>query len=324
MRFHIFLVLLLAVSQPVSAKLFKWVDDQGNVQYSDKLPPSAVKKPYEKLDKHGLVIDRKGRAKTPEEIAEEERIKKLREETQRQIAEQQAKDRILLNTYRSEDDIILARDGKLATIDSQIRITYTNIDRLKERLSSHKKRAADLERRGKKIPAQLQMSIDNTRGEIKDSYASILRQEKDKNSIREKYEEDLARFRKLAKLKADNRSQSLAEQQRYKNDAIVKTVVLCKDAEHCSQLWEKAKTYARKHATTAVYVDSDRLFITLPPRKDGDLSITVSRLRPNEEQPELIFLDIQCKKQVLTDTWCKSPEAAKIRDNFRSAILGES
>ncbi|WP_456413238.1 DUF4124 domain-containing protein [Thiolapillus sp.] len=323
MRISFFLALLIVISHSANAKLYKWVDEEGNVQYSDKLPPAAVKKPHEKLDRHGLVIDRKGRAKTPEEIAEEERVKRLREETQRQIAEQQAKDRVLLNSYRSDDDIILARDGKLATIDSQIRITYTNITRLKERLSGYKQKAANLERLGKAISAQLQTSIDNTRKEINDSYASILRQEKDKDTIRSKYAQDLERFRTLSKLKADNRAQILAETERKNDDAIVKTVVHCQDLTHCNNLWNKAKTYAKKYATTPVYVDSDKIFITQPPRKNEDLSITVSRLRPRKDQAELIFLDIQCKKEVATDTWCKRPEAIKIRENFRTAILGK-
>lgn len=323
MRIYFFLVLLIVVvSQPASAKLYKWVDEQGNVQYSDKLPPAVVKKPHEKLDRRGLIIDKTGRAKTPEEIAEEERVRKLQEETQRQIAMQKAKDRVLLNTYRSEDDIILARDGKLATIDSQIRITYTNITRLKDRLSGYKQRAAKRERQGKGIPVQLQTGIGNTRREINDSYASILRQEKDKDTIRNKYAQDLQRFRNLSKLKADNQAEILAENERVKDDAIVKTVLRCRDSAHCDQLWEKAKAYARKHATTRVYVDSERIFITQPPRKNDDLSITASRLRPRKDKEELIFLDIQCKKEIATDTWCKRPEAIEIRENFRPTVLG--
>lgn len=323
MRIHFFFALLIAVSHSASAKLYKWVDEQGNIQYSDKLPPEVVKKPHEKLDKRGLIIDKTGRAKTPEEIAEEERVRKLQEETQRQIAIQKAKDRVLLNTYRSDDDIILARDGKLATIDSQIRITYTNITRLKDRLSGYKQRAATLERKGSKIPAQLQTGIENTRQEINDSYASILRQEKDKETIRNKYAQDLERFRKLSKLKAATQAEILAETKRKKEDAIVKTVIRCKNEEQCNSLWEKAKAYARKHATTRVYVDSDQIFITQPPRTNEDLSITASRLRPEKDDPELIFLDIQCKKEVATDTWCKRPEAIRIREDFRPTVLGK-
>lgn len=322
MRICFFLALLIVISHSANAKLYKWVDEQGNVQYSDKLPPSAVKKPHEKLDRRGLVIDRMGQAKTPEEIAEEERVKILREETQQQIAKQQAKDRVLLNSYRSEDDIILARNGKLATIDSQIRITYTNITRLKERLSGYKKRAANFERQGKQIPKQLQTGIENTRKEINNSYASILRQEKDKDTIRNKHAQDLERFRKLSKLKAGSRAQALSETKQ-NDDAIVKTAVRCQNSAHCDKLWKKAKAYARKHATTSAYVDSDKIFITLPPKTNEDLSIAASRLRPHKDQPELIFLDIQCKKEVATDTWCKRPEAVSIRENFRPAILGE-
>ncbi|WP_457669285.1 DUF4124 domain-containing protein [Thiolapillus sp.] len=323
MRIQVFLVLLIAFSQQVSAKLYKWVDEDGNVQYSDKLPPTAVKKPHENLDSRGLVIKKTGRAKTPEEIAEEARVRKLREETQRRIDEQKARDRVLLNTYRSEDDIILARDGKLATIDSQIRITYTNITRLKDRLSNYKRKAANLERKGKKIPKQMQTGIDNTRQEINDSYASILRQEKDKDTIRNKYASDLQRFRKLSKLKADTRAEMQSQKENKKDDAIVKTVIRCKDKAHCDQLWTKAKSYAKKYATTRVYVDSDSIFITQPPKTNEDLSITASRLRPQKNKQEIIFLDIQCKKELATDTWCKRPDAIKIREGFRNAVLGK-
>jgi len=323
MRIQVFLVLLIAFSQQVSAKLYKWVDEDGNVQYSDKLPPTAVKKPHENLDSRGLVIKKTGRAKTPEEIAEEARVRKLREETQRRIDEQKARDRVLLNTYRSEDDIILARDGKLATIDSQIRITYTNITRLKDRLSNYKRKAANLERKGKKIPKQMQTGIDNTRQEINDSYASILRQEKDKDTIRNKYASDLQRFRKLSKLKADTRAEMQSQKENKKDDAIVKTVIRCKDKAHCDQLWTKAKAYAKKYATTRVYVDSDSIFITQPPKTNEDLSITASRLRPQKDKQEIIFLDIQCKKELATDTWCKRPDAIKIREGFRGAVLGK-
>ncbi|WP_419621561.1 hypothetical protein, partial [Thiolapillus sp.] len=38
---------------------------------------------------------------------------------------------------------------------------------------------------------------------------------------------------------------------------------------------------------------------------------------------EIIFLDIQCKKELATDTWCKRPEAIKIREGFRSSVLGK-
>ncbi len=324
MRVLFLAILLAAISLSAHAKLYKWVDENGHVQYSDKIPPTAVKKSHEELDKRGLVIEKKDRAKTPEEIAEEQRVRKLQEETRRRLEEQRARDRVLLSTYRNEDEIILARDGKLATYDAQIRITYNNIARLKDRLSSHKKRAASLERQGKPIPQQLKKGIENTRKEINENYASILRQENGKKQIRAKYALDLKRFRELRKLKEENQPKATAKKSNANDEAIVKTVLHCDTTAQCDRLWAKAKEFAKKHATTPVYVDADHIFITQPPRDDKDLSLTVSRLKTEDSDAEIIFLDIQCKKKVATDTWCTRKDALRLRESFRPSILKEA
>jgi len=322
MRTLFFPLLFLALAQPASARLYKWVDEQGNIHYSDKLPPTAVKNPYSKLDERGLVIEKKERAKTPEELAREKALKKLREQQKRQLEEQKARDKVLLNTFRSEDDIILARDGKLATYDAQIRIAYTNIERLKAWLETQKKKAAALERKGQRVPQKLLSEIENTRKQIKANYESILRQEKDKELIRKKYAADLARFRELKALKSANRG-NRKEEKRSSYNVIVETVVACDQTVDCGKVWEKAKAYARRYATTPIYVDTHRMFMTQPPRNKNDLSITVSRLHPEENQPEIIFLDVACKKQVANETWCKTEKAQEIRANFRKAVLAD-
>jgi len=321
MRIPIFLALSLLLALPASARLYKWVDEQGNIHYSDKLPPSAVRNPHAKLDNRGLVIEKKDRAKTPEEIARDEELKRLREEQKRQLEEQKARDKVLLNTFRSEDDIILARDGKLATYDAQIRIAYTNIERLKAWLETQKRKAAALERKGQKVPTKLLKEIENSRQQIKANYESILRQERDKELIRRKYAEDLARFRELKALKTANLEERREKKDRDYN-TIVETVVVCNHDVDCNAVWERAKAYARQHATTRTYVDTHKMFMTQPPREKSDLSITVSRLHPEADKPEIIFLDVSCKKEVITETWCETEEAQRIRAGFRQAVLG--
>ncbi|WP_456447842.1 DUF4124 domain-containing protein [Thiolapillus sp.] len=324
MRVLFISILLACISLTAEARLYKWVDENGNVQYSDKIPPSAVRKSHEQLDKRGLVVEKKERAKTPEEIAEEQRVRKLQQETQRRLEKQRAKDRVLLSTYRSEDDIILARDGKLATYDAQIRITYNNIARLKDRLSYQKKRAASLERQGKSIPLQLQVGIENTRKEINQNYASILRQENGKKKIRASYAIDLKRFRELSKLKEENKPRAVQTPSTAKDETLVKTVLRCDNKAECDKLWKKAKDFVRKHATTPVYVDADHIFITQPPRNNKDLSLTLSRLKTKDATGEIIFLDIQCKKEVATDTWCTRKDALALRESFRPTLLKQA
>ncbi len=321
MRTLFSLLLFLALAQPVLARLYRWVDENGKVHYSDRLPPAAVKNPHAQLDSRGLVIEKEGRAKTPEEIAREEELKRLREEQQHQLEEQKARDKVLLNTFRSEDDIIMARDGKLATYDAQIRIAYTNIERLKAWLETQKKKAAALERKGRKVPQKLLREIENTRNQIKANYESILRQERAKDLLRKKYAADLKRFRELKALKTANQEES-QEKQRASRDNIVETVIVCDRSVNCKEAWQRARDYARKQATTRTYVDTRRMFMTQPPRKKGDISITVSRLHPIKERPEIIFLDVSCKKRVANETWCETEKAKQIRANFRAQVLG--
>ena len=56
---------------------------------------------------------------TEAEIERDKALQALRAEQQKLLAEQQARDRILLNLYRNEDDLVMARDGKVAIEDLQ-------------------------------------------------------------------------------------------------------------------------------------------------------------------------------------------------------------
>ncbi len=42
-RFSVAIWMMLCLSMPASAQLYKWVDSNGKVQYSDKPPPSNIK-----------------------------------------------------------------------------------------------------------------------------------------------------------------------------------------------------------------------------------------------------------------------------------------
>ena len=315
------LILLLAVmilGTAAQAKLYRWVDEEGNVQYSDKMPPDYIEKPHAELDQRGIAVKQVERAKTPEEIAEEQRLEELRRETQRRLAEQKAKDAVLLKTFQSEDDIILARDGKLALYDTHIRLAYKNIERLKIRLAQQKKKAADLERKGQVIPAKMEKAINNIRQQIKHNYAQILREGENKEKVRQQYNQDLERFRKLKQLE---QTKSIESENKQKFNALVRTAIACTDDVDCDAVWKKAKEYARKNATTPVYVDSDQIFITQPPKKPSDLSVTVSRLRAKKDQPEIVFLDVQCKSRTIKEPWCKTPKAQQMREQFRSVVM---
>ncbi len=82
-----------------AGKLYKWVDENGRVRYGDSIPPQYADKSNQTLNDQGVVVDRKPAAKTPEQLAEEARLKAAAEEAERIRREKAYQDRILLDTF---------------------------------------------------------------------------------------------------------------------------------------------------------------------------------------------------------------------------------
>ena len=204
--------LWLSMSSPQAGRLYKWVDETGQIRYGDRVPPQYAKQSNETLNKQGVVIDRKARAKTEEEIAEERRMAAIQAEQERKRQEQAHKDRILLDTFTNEDEMILTRDGKIEAIEAVIRVTKSRTEKIKQRLTQEKRRAANLERAGKAVPQKLQQSIRESRRQIRYNSDYVANRRKAQQEIREKFEHDIIRFRKLKMAElAEAESEATAE-----------------------------------------------------------------------------------------------------------------
>ena len=322
-----FLALSVLLSGPLQAKkLYKWVDEDGSVYYSDKVPPREIKREHKELSSTGVQLKHVGAAMTAEEIAKESQKELLREQQQVVLEQQQAKDNALLKTFRSIDDIIFSRDGKLATYDTQIKLSHQNIESLKTRLLLLQERAAQYERQGKKPAAKTLKSIDNTQNEIRDTYSSILRREKGKEIIVQEYDDSITRFRELKNLKTERISQSKTQSSADINAtdfSLVETAVICDNTRQCDQFWETAKAYGMKHATTGIQLNAPKIYLSKPANENTDISVTVSRVRPLKDGKEVIFMDMSCKATLSGIELCQSKALEKIRSGFRPSVLGK-
>lgn len=320
-KLNILIITLTAslLATPAFATLYRWVDADGTVHYTGKLPPSQASRARTELNERGIQVRKIDRAKTQEELAQERELERLRTERNKIIEKQKAKDRVLLRTFRSKDDIIMAQDGKLATIDVIIQVTISNIKRAKAQLVDLQNSAAGLERQGNKPSKKLLGEIASGRQHLKNSYATIIRREKDKEKIRQKTQLDLKRFLDLKKLKSDQMpdkmQKSIASQLDY--------VVPCPNTETCDSYWKKAVDYALKHATTKLKIMGDSVILTAPPNGNTDISITLSRILRKKAKGEHLFFDLQCKPSILGQKFCGSSKIAAIRSGFRKLLLGD-
>jgi len=317
----VFLLLsaVLIASTAEAGRLYRWVDSEGQVHYGDKIPPEYVKNRHTQLDQQGVTVKQVQAAKSKEELKKEAELARLREEKQRLIDEQRAADRVLLRTFRSEDDIIMARDGKLASIDVSIQVTRSNIRRLKDVLNDLHERAGRLERAGKSVSQAHVKDIEQTKRSLNTAYNSILDKEKTKEGIRAAFAQDQERFRELKHLENGSSPSSIDSAEKNPQEEL-ENIFICTDSAQCTLAWNRATNFMKAHANTPVQMRGDNIIMTAPPQEDQDISITIARLTPSADQPTRLFMDLQCKDSPIGREFCQSEKVSKIRASFLPAI----
>lgn len=313
------LLLLSCLASLSHARLYRWVDENGNVHYSDNVPPDQIESGHTELSEGGIRKKSVPRVKTAEELQKERELERLRNQQEELLEEQRSADQVLLETFRSEDDIRMARDGKFATIDVMILVTKNNVRRQQERLAGLRTEAGNLERTGKPIPKPLRDNITQIERAIRDAYSKIVDKEEQKKSIRTSYQEDLVRFRELKDL-PESEAVIGDEQSR----PVLHNIVTCASPGECDRLWEKAADYVREHATTAVHTSGVNVFITAPPAAEEDISLILSRINDKQGSGASLFLDLHCERSLSGKKMCESDKAQSILEGFRAAILDGS
>ncbi|MDJ0807659.1 MAG: DUF4124 domain-containing protein [Gammaproteobacteria bacterium] len=320
MRFFPFITILIlsvCLASPLQAgRLYKWVDDEGRIHYSDRLPPADSIRPHAQLDERGITVGTVGAAKTADQIRQEEEVERLRQERQKLIDEQKAADRVLLRTFRSEDDIILTRDGQLQAVDSYIKITQSNIKRLKLKLEQMQRDAAAKELSGRRVSDRFQKEIEGKYQALKEAYESIVNREHDKDRIRKSFAQDLQRFRELKQLEESNDPMQEAEESFVE---ALKNVYICPD-DKCHDPWSRAKVYMREHNTTSIKMDAENVLMGGMALKHDDISITLTRIRDSKREQTLVFLDVQCEDSPQGLKYCAGKKVEGIRQGFQAAV----
>ena len=196
------LILLAFSKQAGAGALYKWIDENGQIRYSDRLPPNQVKKKHQQLNSQGVVLSTKEAAKSDEELAAEAEAKRKLEEQQAREAKlkeaQDKKDQVLLLTFSSEEELGLARDNRLEVLDSVIQLINKSIATTQQQLEELMANADEIYlSRGKEVPGGLAQKIEHFTAKLESRYAQLELKMEKKEQINEQYALDLARYREL-------------------------------------------------------------------------------------------------------------------------------
>ncbi len=190
--------LILALANPAVAGRYKcWTNDEGVRECGQSVPPEYSQQRIEILNDQGVVIDVEEPAKTPEQLEAEKRAADQRRLEKQQEAEQQRRDRILLNTFTTERDLKLYYQDKTAALQSLIDLTRASNEALREKLVDLQKQAANQERRGKELSEDLLDRMEQVKRRIANNKIFMAEKAQELDSLQKQFEAELARFRKL-------------------------------------------------------------------------------------------------------------------------------
>lgn len=194
----LFTCLLMVTVVADAKKLYKWVDENGNVTYSDQVPPDRIKKEHQELNKDGVVLEDVKRAKTEAEIkavyAEEQRQK----EQQRIAKENEIKRQNILKSYANEGEIVRLKEERVFAIEKNIESAKQNMVFQKKSLEDMMAIAASHERSGKKVSKALLSRIETIEEKIKDQNQFIESKQKELEKVKVQFDNALKVYREAA------------------------------------------------------------------------------------------------------------------------------
>lgn len=165
------------------------LDEQGNVTYQDRAPNSDQDDGHSILTKQGMVLQ--------EVLSREER--RVERQRAREIELARIRDRALLATFTTEEDLIRTREDRIGMIDGLISRLDDRIRILSERLSVVDKRIQRQEKNVGEGQAQDALYAEQTsiQRNIENAWSLIDAKANERSEVAEKFDSDLDRYREL-------------------------------------------------------------------------------------------------------------------------------
>jgi hypothetical protein len=183
-----FALALPVQAQQAGVRMYKCVDAAGKVYYSDKVNPDCG---------HGVEMNRQGVVMKKKEIAKPGQSPNEVVAAVKSTREQERRDRALMATYTSEEEIDAARERSLSLPVQGTKEIESKLDKVNRQLTELKKQADVLATQKKKLPAHLLEDVNVRQKEVSALEADLAQRKAQSDSIRARYEADKQRFREL-------------------------------------------------------------------------------------------------------------------------------
>ncbi len=201
-------VVLLTTTFGLQAKVYRWVDEQGNVHYTETLPPDFKDKKTDVLDAQGITreTDQSLVPPPPPPPPKENEKGELQRDssgmkrpepryTPAQLKIQQ--DALLLLRYDSDQEILDAMQVEINQLDYDKLLLTTSRASMQEAYAGNVREAADRQRAGMAVEPEKIKEIQSLKRRLANNAASISSLTEREEKIRASFAQDLERYRTL-------------------------------------------------------------------------------------------------------------------------------
>jgi Domain of unknown function (DUF4124) len=179
-------------------KLYRWVDKNGQVHYGDSVPAEYAEQDRDVLNKQGVRVGREEGIITPEEAA----AKAAEEKTARDEQKRKLRDRVLLQTYQSVQELEVLRDNRLDLVDSQLTIQEQSLSNLRAQRAQIQRIAAryapiNKDPAADELPDEVAADLAQSANDIETQQANLVKRREERENIRQTFEADIKRYQEL-------------------------------------------------------------------------------------------------------------------------------
>jgi hypothetical protein len=175
--------------------LYKWVDSQGVTHYGDRIPPEYASQEQHIFNSRGIEVGHQDAQKTAEQLAAEDQ-KKL------EAAQRQLRDKNLLSTFASVQEIERLRDQRLTLLADQVKVTSLFLENLdvrmkKLRADSLRFRPYSADPKAPPMPDQLAEDLVRTGTDMHTQEQNLRQKRGEEAAMSIQFESDIDRFKEL-------------------------------------------------------------------------------------------------------------------------------
>lgn len=218
----ILMVATLASGAVLAQKVYRWVDEDGNIHYTAALPPGFKDTGHDVLSEQGIVTDENQKL-TPELIPEEETEEQAEAEEIGELprdssglprpkplyneAEKQAKmDNFLMLRYDSEQEITDAMNVEIKQLNYDRRLLEGSQDSMNESYRGQIRVAANKQRAGQAVAEDTSDQIEDLRIKLTANARSLSALDQREQNIKATFQAQLDRYRFLVEKYAEENS----------------------------------------------------------------------------------------------------------------------